>query len=75
MVMVRLHTLRKCSGIPTILELRGKTGPAPVGSNYPPGTQVGDNGIRLRPARGNSGPRIDIPVNGGKPHETLHYPN
>ena len=53
----------------------GKTGPAPAGSNYPPGTQVGDNGISLRPARGNSGPRIDIPANGGKPHETLHYPN
>jgi hypothetical protein len=29
----------------------------------------------LRPARGNSGPRIDIPANGDKPHETLHYPN
>jgi RHS repeat-associated protein len=53
----------------------GKTGPASAGSNYPPGTQVGDNGISLRPARGNSGPRIDIPDNGGKPHETLHYPN
>ena len=53
----------------------GKAGPAPAGSNYPPGTQVGDNGISLRPARGNSGPRIDIPANGDKPHETLHYPN
>ncbi len=53
----------------------GKVGPAPAGSNYPPGTQVGDNGISLRPARGNSGPRIDIPANGDKPHETLHYPN
>jgi hypothetical protein len=53
----------------------GKAGPSPAGSNYPPGTQVGDNGISLRPARGNSGPRIDIPANGDKPHETLHYPN
>jgi len=52
----------------------GKSGPAPAGSTYPPGTQVGDNGVVLRPARGNSGPRIDIPANGAKPHETLHYP-
>jgi len=52
----------------------GKSGPAPAGSTYPPGTLVGDNGIALRPARGTSGPRIDIPANGTKPHETLHYP-
>ncbi|HET6843359.1 MAG TPA: RHS repeat-associated core domain-containing protein [Candidatus Angelobacter sp.] len=52
----------------------GKSGPAPAGSTYPPGTLVGDNGIALRPARGTSGPRIDIPANDTKPHETLHYP-
>jgi len=52
----------------------GKSGPAPQGKGYPPGTQVGDNDIAHRPARGNSGPRIDIPANGDKPHETLHYP-
>ena len=52
----------------------GKSGPAPAGKNYPPGTQVGDNGTALRPAKGDAGPRIDIPANGDKPHETLHYP-
>lgn len=52
----------------------GKSGPAPDGSRYPAGTQVGDNGIASRPAKGASGPRIDIPANGDKPHETLHYP-
>jgi len=52
----------------------GKSGPAASGSTYPPGTQVGDNGTALRPASGKSGPRIDIPANGSKPHETLHYP-
>jgi len=46
----------------------------PAGPRYPPGTKKGDNGITLRPPRGNSGPRIDIPANGSKPHETLHYP-
>jgi RHS repeat-associated protein len=51
----------------------GKSAPAPKGSNYPPGTQVGDNGISLRP-EGKLGPRIDIPANGDKPAETLHYP-
>ena len=54
--------------------LTGGKGGAPQGSTYPPGTQVGDNGIALRPAAGKSGPRIDIPANGSKPHETLHYP-
>jgi hypothetical protein len=52
----------------------GKSGPAPAGSTYPPGTQVGNSGIAARPATGSSGPRIDIPANGDKPHETLHYP-
>jgi filamentous hemagglutinin len=52
----------------------GKSAPAPTGGSYPPGTQVGENGVVIRPGKGNSGPRIDIPSNGSKPHETLHYP-
>ena len=32
----------------------GKSGPAPSGSTYPPGTQVGENGTALRPATGKS---------------------
>jgi len=52
----------------------GKSGPAAAGSNYPPGTQVGENGTALRPATATAGPRIDIPANGDKSHETLHYP-
>jgi hypothetical protein len=52
----------------------GKSGPAPEGSNHPPGTQVGDNGIAHRPPAGDKGSRIDIPANGDKSHETLHYP-
>ena len=51
----------------------GASAPAPAGSNYPPGTQIGANGISLRPGKGDVGPRIDIPANGTKPHETLHY--
>jgi RHS repeat-associated protein len=52
----------------------GKSGPAPPGSTLPPGTQVGENGTQLRPGSPTSGPRIDIPANGPKPIETLHYP-
>jgi hypothetical protein len=51
----------------------GKSGPAPEGSKYPPGTLVGENGVAIRPD-GKSGPRIDIPANGDEPHETVHYP-
>lgn len=51
----------------------GHSHPAPADSNYPPGTLIGDNGISLRPRTIGSGPRIDIPANGSKPHETLHY--
>ena len=51
----------------------GRSAPDSTG-DYPPGTQVGENGVRLRPAKGLEGPRIDIPANGAKPHETLHYP-
>jgi RHS repeat-associated protein len=52
----------------------GKHAPAPTGSSYPPGAQVGENGVVLRPGKGSIGPRIDVPSNGSKPHETLHYP-
>lgn len=52
----------------------GKSGPAPPGSTLPPGTQVGENGTQLRPGTPTSGPRIDVPANGPKPIETLHYP-
>ena len=49
----------------------GKSGPN-TESGRPPGTQVGTNGVQLRP--GPKGPRIDIPGNGPKLPETLHYP-
>jgi filamentous hemagglutinin len=51
----------------------GKSNPAPPGSGYPPGTQIGVNGVAHRPGANGSGGRIDIPANGSKPHETLHY--
>jgi filamentous hemagglutinin len=40
----------------------------------PDGTKVGDNGVRLRPDQG-QGQRLDIPANGDKPHETIHFPS
>ncbi len=52
----------------------GVSGPAPEGSRLPPGSQVGENGVIYRPDTDSSGPRIDIPASGDKPHETLHYP-
>lgn len=52
----------------------GNSAPAPEGSTLPAGSQVGTNGVILRPATDSSGPRIDVPANGDKPHETLHYP-
>lgn len=45
----------------------------PAGGTYPPGTLVGPNGVVLRPGQKGNGPRIDIPGNGNKPPETLHY--
>ncbi|MDH4319592.1 MAG: hypothetical protein OEV64_14485, partial [Desulfobulbaceae bacterium] len=48
----------------------GKSSP---GTGKLDGAKVGDNGIILRPGKEGSGPRIDIPANGDKPHETLHY--
>ena len=47
----------------------GKTGES---SKYP-GVR-GENGIGMRPGKEGEGPRIDIPANGNKPAETLHYP-
>jgi filamentous hemagglutinin len=51
----------------------GQSSPAPASSNYPPGTLTGPNGIAYRPGKNGSGARVDIPANGSKPHETLHY--
>lgn len=51
----------------------GKSSPAPADSNYPPGTLIGPNGVAYRPGKNGTGARIDIPANGSKPHETLHY--
>jgi len=36
------------------------------------GSVRSENGVVLRPSK--NGPRIDIPANGPKPRETLHYP-
>lgn len=38
------------------------------------GGKIAPNGIRYRPATPTKGPAIDIPANGTKPPETLHYP-
>ena len=40
----------------------------------PDGTKVEPNGVRLRPGTENSGPRVDIPAKGQRPHETIHFP-
>lgn len=49
-------------------------GPPPDGSTLPPGSRVAPNGVQIRPGSRGAGPRIDIPANGTKPPETLHYP-
>ena len=53
-------------------KLTGGTGTSPPGRA--PGTVRGDNGVTIRPGKLGEGPRIDIPANGTKPPETLHYP-
>lgn len=53
-------------------KLTGGTGKS-SDSSRPPGSKTGDNKITMRPAKGKKGPRIDIPENGSKPPETLHY--
>lgn len=53
-------------------QLTGGTRPYKPGDKAPPGSQVGENGIYGRP-NSSGGMSIDIPANGNKPHETLHY--
>ncbi|WP_197433909.1 RHS repeat-associated core domain-containing protein [Agrobacterium vitis] len=53
--------------------LTGGRSKTPEGGRYPSGTQIGENGISKRPGQAGEGGRIDIPANGSKPHETLHY--
>ena len=48
--------------------LTGGTRPWQPGDSAPPG-----NGIFGRPQNSSGGQSIDIPANGDKPHETLHY--
>ena len=54
--------------------LTGGTGQSDPTGRRPPGSQVGDNGIAIRPGKAGEGPRIDIPRNGDVPGQTLHYP-
>jgi len=53
--------------------LTGGTRPWQPGDKAPPGSQVGENGIFGRPQNSSGGKSIDIPANGDKPHEPLHY--
>lgn len=53
--------------------LTGGTRPWQAGDSAPPGSLVGSNGIFGRPSNSSGGSSIDIPANGSKPHETLHY--
>jgi len=60
--------------------LAGPVRPWQPGDNAPPGSLVGANGIFGRPinsgigsSTGGPGSTIDIPANGNKPHEALHY--
>ena len=53
--------------------LAGETRPAGPGDKAPPNAQVGQNGVFGRP-NSKGGNSIDIPANGEKPHEVLHYP-
>ncbi len=54
-------------------KLTGGTRPWRPGDKAPPGSQVGENGIFGRPVNSSGGKTIDIPQNGEKPHESLHY--
>jgi len=54
-------------------KLTGGTRPWQSGDRAPPGSLIGENGIFGRP-NSSGGQSIDIPANGNKPHETLHYP-
>jgi RHS repeat-associated protein len=55
-------------------KLTGGARPWQPGDKAPPGSLVGPNGIFGRPANSSGGRSIDIPANGSKPHENLHYP-
>ncbi len=53
--------------------LAGETRPAGPGDSAPAGSLIGENGVFGRPENSSGGASIDIPANGDKPHETLHY--
>jgi RHS repeat-associated protein len=53
--------------------LTGGTRESKPGDKAPPGSQIGPNGIFGRDPNSTGGKSIDIPANGQKPHETLHY--
>jgi len=53
--------------------LAGETRPATPEDNRPSGSLIGQNGVFGR-ENSSGGHSIDIPANGDKPHETLHYP-
>ncbi|WP_204274750.1 hypothetical protein, partial [Enterobacter hormaechei] len=53
--------------------LAGDAGPAVRGDSAPPGAQIGENGVFVRQTNSSGGKSIDIPANGDKPRETLHY--
>jgi filamentous hemagglutinin len=54
--------------------LAGETRPSVLGDSAPPGSQIGENGVYGRPKNSSGGRSIEIPGNGDKPHESLHYP-
>ena len=56
-------------------ELAGPTRPATENDRAPLGSSVGENGVFGRRSKDDNGWSIDIPANGDKPHETLHYPD
>jgi filamentous hemagglutinin len=55
-------------------KLTGGFRPWQPGDKAPPGSLVGANGIFGRPQNSGGGKSIDIPANGSRPHETIHYP-
>ncbi|GAB2498506.1 RHS repeat-associated core domain-containing protein [Arenimonas alkanexedens] len=57
-----------------LVTLAGETHPAGPGESAPEGAQIGANGVFGREVNSSGGRSIDIPANGDKPHETLHYP-
>ena len=54
--------------------LGGKLRPVEPSDRRPPGSWMGENGIFGRPGNSTGGATIDIPANGKKPAEALHYP-